>query len=167
MKYFIQFLLTVILFIFATAATWYEGSELLSRTLEWKYSTFFSQMINGEVIIANDISGLDFFIYAVKFQPFYPFLMMMSILYLLLLASYLVLGKNLRKFSLFLVAIGMILLILGTFVSDSPTAGGKYFNLVLNIMGILCLLNFIILHFNTKVKRATQPCSALEKRVVD
>jgi len=158
MKYFIQFLLTVILFIFATAATWYEGSELLTRTLEWKYSTYFSQMINGEVINANDISGLDFFIYAVKFQPFYPLLMMISILYLLLLSSYLLLGKKLRKYTLFLATIGIILLILSTFVSDSPTAGGKYFNLVLNILGILCLLNFIIFHFNTymKVKRAAQ-----------
>jgi len=158
MKYFIQFLLTITLFIFATAATWYEGSELLTRTLEWKYSTYFSQMINGEVNNVNDISGLDFFIYAVKFQPLYPFLMMISILYLLLLSSYLLLGKNFRKYSSFVAVIGIILLILSTFVSDSPTAGGKYFNLVLNILGILCLLNFIIFQVTTymKGKRAAQ-----------
>jgi hypothetical protein len=158
MKYFIRFFLGIALLVFSTFATWYEGSELLDKPWEWEYSTHFSQM-NGDVTNSNDISELDFFVYAVKYRPFYPILMMLSFLYVLLNFSYLLFRKNVRNYSLFLGIVGIISLIISTFISDSPTIGGKYFNLILNTLGIISLLNIAIYYLKQylKAKKEVQP----------
>jgi len=71
----IQFGLITILLLFSTVAAWYEGSAILDNPWEWKYSTPFSQMLYGEVQSDSDISQLDYFVYAAKFQPAFPVIM--------------------------------------------------------------------------------------------
>ncbi|MEN1970062.1 YjdJ family protein [Lentibacillus sp. N15] len=75
MKYTIQYLVSLVLLVFSTLVTWYEGSAIREDPWNWKYTAFFSKMFNGEVANSSDISQLDHFIYAAKYSPIYPTLM--------------------------------------------------------------------------------------------
>lgn len=66
----------------STAISWYEGSGIIDNPLEWKYSTPVSQIFNIEINNGQDISQLDYFVYAAKFQPFFPAIMIVSVLYI-------------------------------------------------------------------------------------
>ena len=52
------------------------------------YSTPFTQLLYGEVSEVSEISQLDYFVYAAKFQPTFPIIMVLSSLYLLILIGY-------------------------------------------------------------------------------
>ncbi|WP_245639433.1 YjdJ family protein [Viridibacillus arvi] len=78
LRFFIQFVTVFLLFIFSTFFAWYEGSTNLDNPWEWGYSTPFSQLLNGEVHSASDVSQLDYFIYAAKFQPTFTVFMVIS-----------------------------------------------------------------------------------------
>lgn len=90
----IKFGTASILFFLSIVVAWYEGSTILDNPWEWKYSTPFSRLLYGEVHSASDILQLDYFIYAAKFQPTYPVIMVISILYLLILIGYYSKGIN-------------------------------------------------------------------------
>ena len=62
------------LLIFSTGVALYEGSAILEDPWEWKYTAIFSQMKNGQVENVNDILPIDYFVYAAKFVPTFPFL---------------------------------------------------------------------------------------------
>lgn len=55
-KFLIQFVAVFLLFIFSIFFAWYEGSTILDNPREWKYSTPFSKLLNGEVHSASDVS---------------------------------------------------------------------------------------------------------------
>ncbi|MBD7965930.1 DUF4306 domain-containing protein [Fictibacillus norfolkensis] len=74
MSYVIQFVLSVIVFLFSTFSAWYEGSELRDTWWEWKYSAIFSNWNHGTVTNVSQISGFDHFIYAAKFKQLFPIL---------------------------------------------------------------------------------------------
>jgi len=139
-RYIIQFVFVMIILLFSSLASWYEGSELLNRPFEWKYSTPFSEMMNGEVVSKADIIQLDYFIYSLKFQPFYPLLMIMSILYLVYMSTYLLLRKNLKKFYLILGTTGIALLLLSAIANDFSSQGGQYVSQLFIALGIVNLL---------------------------
>lgn len=67
--FWVQLGIVIVIFLLSTMASWYEGSNILTDSREWGYSTSFSKWLNGEVTGPNDISGLDHFIYAAKFSP--------------------------------------------------------------------------------------------------
>jgi hypothetical protein len=75
-------------------------------TWEWQYSAFFSKMFNGEVTEHADISQLDHFIYAAKFKPIFPILMMFSFTYIFILSGYLLLKYNTKKLMVFHFCLG-------------------------------------------------------------
>nr|WP_308447216.1 YjdJ family protein [Alkalihalobacterium chitinilyticum] len=81
----IQLGIAITSLLFSTFASWYEGSAILDNPWEWEYSTPFSQLLYGEIQNANQISQLDHFVYAAKFQPTFPLIMVISGLYLILL----------------------------------------------------------------------------------
>ena len=81
-KYVIQLILGFLTLSMSTAISWYEGSGIIDNPLEWKYSTPFSQIFNIEINNGQDISQLDYFVYAAKFQPFFPTIMTVSVLYI-------------------------------------------------------------------------------------
>jgi hypothetical protein len=141
MLFIFQYVLAFMLLVFSTLASWYEGSELRDIPWEWKYSSFFSKMFNGEVTESADISQLDHFIYAAKFKPIFPILMVFSLTYIFILSGYLLLKYNTKKLIVFHFCLGIMFLLLGTMVSNSPTVGGKYFT---SLFIITCVLNFII-----------------------
>lgn len=139
-KYIIQYSLASILLFFSTFAAWYEGSAIRENPWEWKYTAFFSKKFNGWIANSSDISQLDHFIYAAKFNPIYPILMILSLSYILILSGYLLLKNDTNKMSIFLLSFGVIHVLLGIMVSDSPTIGGKYFTFTFLTIGIISLV---------------------------
>ncbi|MGD6802776.1 DUF4306 domain-containing protein [Rossellomorea aquimaris] len=67
----------------------YEGSALNDNPEQWKYTAVISQMMNeGEVLEKSEISQLDFFLYAIKFRPFFPASMIVFMLLMLFVAVF-------------------------------------------------------------------------------
>lgn len=48
-RFITQFGVAAMLLLFSTAVAWYEGSAILDNPWEWRYSTPFTQLINGRV----------------------------------------------------------------------------------------------------------------------
>lgn len=80
-RFVIQSSVSIALLLFSTAVAWYEGSAILDNPWEWRYSTPFTQLLYGVVNNPSDISQLDYFVYASKFQPTFPIIMILSSLY--------------------------------------------------------------------------------------
>lgn len=138
-KLIFQFGLALIILLFSILGTWYEGSEILDRNSEWKYSTPFTQLFYGGVYNSNDISRLDYFVYAAKFKPINPILMLMSSVYLLTLFAYLILKRNVKWFSWFTISLGILLLLFSKALYSSPTIGAQMIFYVSLSIGILYL----------------------------
>ncbi|WP_257348731.1 YjdJ family protein [Pseudalkalibacillus decolorationis] len=136
-RYLTQMGLAVLLLFLSTFGAWYEGSELLGDPWEWKYSTPFSKMVNGEVNGTSDITELDFFVYSAKFNPVFPVLMVISLVYLTFLSGYKLLRSNHIKLSVFCSGLGILLLIVSGLISNSPTNGGKALTTTFIVCGIL------------------------------
>ncbi|GEM_PF-657762 len=135
MKYAIQYLIALILLVFSTVTAWYEGSMIREVPWEWKYTAIFTKMFNGKITSNTEISQLDYFIYAAKFSPLYPIVMLLSLSYLLTLSGYLLLKNNTKRLTVFLSAVSVIYVLFGITLSSSPTVGGKYFTYNFIFMG--------------------------------
>ncbi|MEH7440625.1 YjdJ family protein [Neobacillus drentensis] len=70
--------LAILVLCFSTVLAWYEGSNIVDDSFEWKYTAKFTTYFNGDVSDYHDINQLDYFIYAAKFHPFFPILMLVS-----------------------------------------------------------------------------------------
>jgi hypothetical protein len=146
-SFIIQFGLAIILLLFSTAVAWYEGSAILDHPWEWKYSTPFSHMLHGEVHSNSDISQLDYFVYAAKFQPTFPVIMVISSLYLLVLIGYYFLNQHYKRFAYFLSILAGVLFLLSYFFIHSPITGGQVFFYIWIVSGILCTVTAVIIYF--------------------
>ncbi|WP_440602389.1 YjdJ family protein [Bacillus sp. GB_SG_008] len=94
-RYMVQFGVALIFFIVSTIISWYEGSNLIEDSFDWKYSAKFTNYFKGPVSDSNDILQIDFFIYAAKFYPIPVIIMITSFGYMLLLSVYIVLKRRL------------------------------------------------------------------------
>ncbi|MGE7932514.1 DUF4306 domain-containing protein [Viridibacillus arvi] len=74
LRFFIQFVTVLLLFIFSTIFAWYEGSTILDNPWEWGYSTPFSQLLNGEAHSASDVSHLTTLYMQLNFNPLFQLL---------------------------------------------------------------------------------------------
>ncbi len=136
LKYFVQYVVAIILLVTSTFFTWYEGSAIREDPFEWKYTAYFSKMINGEVTSSADISQLDHFLYAAKFTPLYPTLLIICISYILILSGFLLLRRNPNVQIMFHLITGILYFVCSRMVSDSPTLGGKSFTITFLAIGI-------------------------------
>ncbi|MFJ7974129.1 YjdJ family protein [Peribacillus sp. NPDC096379] len=143
----------LMLLIFSTGATLYEGSGILEDTWEWKYTAIFSQMKNGPVENVNDILPIDYFVYAAKFVPTFPLLMLLGGTYLIILLAYIFLRRKDKIFSYILSCIGVLYLGLSSFISKSPTIGLKIFFNSFLFIGILLIVIALLRIFNYKTKK--------------
>lgn len=153
MKLFIQASVALMVLVFSTIASWYEGSALVQAPLEWKHTAIFSKWINGSVNQANDILPLDYFIYAAKFSPAYPLAMLLSVTYLLILIGFVLFKGRTKALAYFLTSVGTVFLILCSLVSGSPTTGLKMFFSTSLLLGILAVAIAVILIFTNKNKK--------------
>lgn len=146
-KWLFQAVLAFTILLFSTGASWYEGSGILDDSGEWKYSTPFTQLQNIELNDGGDISTLDYFVYAAKFHPFFPVLMFMSGIYLILLLGYLFLQKNHKYFCCFVFGISASLFLLSKTVAHSPSIGADIFYYLFLSGGIVFMSVAFILYF--------------------
>lgn len=152
MAYFIQCVVSSIIFLFTAIATWYEGSEIRDRFWEWEYSAVFSKMINGKVTSEADIFILDHFVYAAKFKPFFPLLMTICFVYIVTLTVYYLLSYTTNKLIVFHWILGASSILISFLLSQSPTMGLKLFTLTFVIIGMLSMLASIFLTYKLKRK---------------
>ena len=142
-----QFGIAFILLLSSTFAAFYEGSAIVDNPWEWKYSTPFSQFLNGEVNSNSSISQLDYLIYAVKFQPTFPVIMVISSLYLLVLMGYHFLKQQHKRFAYYLSFLGAVLFLLSYLIFNSPTFGGRILFYIWLVSGVLCIVTAVITYF--------------------
>jgi hypothetical protein len=135
-RFIIQLGIGVVFFLFSTLATWYEGSEILDRPFEWKFSTPFS----GIVLKASDISPLDYFVYAIKFKPTFPAIAVLSCIYLFIVIGYYVFPKRNGVYTSFLSIIAALLLGVGCHLFSSTTEGAQFMSYIFLLSGVLCLV---------------------------
>lgn len=146
----IQLVLASILLLFSTGVAWYEGSALLEYSWEWKHTALFSGIVNGQLENANDILPIDYFMYAAKFAPVFPLLMLLSGTYLIILLGYILLKRNHKVFTYYLASIGVLFLVFGGFLSNSPTSGLKIIFASLLFIGILILVTAVVRLYRLK-----------------
>ena len=133
----------LVFLLFSTLATWYEGSELLDRQYEWKYSTPFS----GLVLKDGDISQLDYFVYAIKFKPTFPVVMAISSIYLIIIVGYYIFRNKKKAFISFLSIIAAGLLVLGCQLFSSTTEGAQVMSYLFLSCGALGIVASLIYYF--------------------
>ncbi len=153
-RFLFQFGIASILLLISTVAAFYEGSAIVDNPWEWKYSTPFSQFLYGEVNSNSSISQLDYLVYAVKFQPTFPVIMVISSLYLLILIGYHFLKPQHKRFAYYLSFLGGVLFLLSYFIFNSPTFGGQIFFYIWLVSGVLCIVTAVITYFQI-LKRNT------------
>lgn len=146
-KYFVQIIIAAFFLLLFSFCTWYEGSEILDNPWEWRYSTHFSQMLNDQVMDDQDISNLDYFVYAAKFKPVFPVLMVLTSSYLIILTGYALFKRSSKKIALFLAGFGVLFLISSGFVSNSPTVGGNIFQAFFLISGMMAIMGAALYYF--------------------
>lgn len=150
-RFIFQFGAASLVFLFAMIAAWYEGSALLDHPSEWKTSTPFTHWFRGPIQTEQDILQWDFFIYAAKYQPTYPMIMLISGLYLLLFLGY-YLFKRAKKwyaFYLFFLSGGLFLLSIFHF---SPTGAGYKMFILLATCACFCFLSGLVIYLTATIK---------------
>ncbi|WP_101842002.1 YjdJ family protein [Halobacillus sp. Marseille-P3879] len=151
-KFLTQIGISFFLLIFAAFASWYEGSAILENPWEWKYSTPFSELFYGEVHSQAHISQLDYFVYAAKFQPAFPILMVVSSIYIILLIGNSLFRDRLKTLTLYLCFWGASFISLSLLINHSPTTGGKIFTFIFLISGIWCCAKAAYVSYKTRGK---------------
>ncbi|MBT2665652.1 DUF4306 domain-containing protein [Bacillus sp. ISL-4] len=144
---FLQLITAAFFFMVFTFCTWYEGSEILDNPWERKYSTHFTQVNDDQAMDAYDISNFDYFVYAAKFKPLFPFLMVITASYLIILTGYIQFKRSIKKMALFLLGLGVLFLLSTGFVSNSPTVGGNIFQAFFLIGGMMAIIGAALYYF--------------------
>ncbi|WP_301857470.1 DUF4306 domain-containing protein [Planococcus shenhongbingii] len=140
-----------LVFVFATLVSWYEGGQLRDISWEWEHTAVFSNWFNGEVDRGSDIIVMDHFVYAAKFEPFFPFLMAVSLLFIVFrVALWIIKDQTVIRNIFFLFMAATSFSLSGIFL-DSPATGFKLFSIFFGIIGILSLFAIFLFH-NKKSK---------------
>ncbi|WP_419959272.1 YjdJ family protein [Psychrobacillus sp. BM2] len=138
-KYALQLIVGTFTLVVSTIIAWYEGSTITYNSLEWRYSTPFTKLFNIEILNGSEISQLDYFVYAAKFQPLFPAIMILSIFYILGIVGYCLI-KCESKWTLgFWGLIGSIMILLSGIIFNSSTIGGMIFSWITLVSGLICL----------------------------
>ncbi|WP_036188481.1 DUF4306 domain-containing protein [Ureibacillus manganicus] len=139
-KYILQFLIGGVVLLFSTLAAWYEGSAIIEKSLEWNYSTPFTHFLGIEITTGKEIVVIDYFVYALKFQPFFPMLMLLSLFYIIGITLVLVGKKNIHFGMKLAFLCGIVFLCTSTLFYKSTTDGGRIFFYLLLTSSILTTL---------------------------
>ncbi|PSL40978.1 uncharacterized protein DUF4306 [Planomicrobium soli] len=126
-------------FIFSAFISWYEGAKLLDIPWEWKHTAIFSVWRHGEVTTPGEIMGIDHFIYAAKFQPLFPVLMISSALVVIYLLASWILKNNKLAFNACMLAIGVLLFSASIGLADSPTKGLGFLSVYFLFMSVFSI----------------------------
>lgn len=146
-KYMLQLIIGFFTLAISTFIAWYEGSAIIEKSWEWKYSTPFTELFNIEITNGREISQLDYFVYAAKFQPFFPAIMIVSVLYILGVVSYYLIKHHFKWVICLLGLTGCICILLSGLIINSPTIGGRIIFSMTLTSGVLCIIVAVIVWF--------------------
>ncbi|TYS55907.1 DUF4306 domain-containing protein [Sutcliffiella horikoshii] len=149
-KKIIPFGLAIMFFIIATFASWYEGSELVDNSFEWKHSAVITSWLHSGEVDRGNISQLDYFVYSIKFKPIFPIIMMSSFIYIVFALGNKFLNSRTKR-NMFASLLGVLLFIGAGLISGSPTSGAKIFMFSLVLVGAV-LFCFAAIHYFKKVQ---------------
>ncbi|NLP51165.1 DUF4306 domain-containing protein [Bacillus sp. RO1] len=142
----IPFGLAIIFFCIATFASWYEGSELVDNSFEWKHTAVITSWLNDGEVERGNISQLDYYVYSIKFKPIFPVIMMLSFIYMVFEISRKFLQPGI-KLNIFMSILGVILLTGAGLISGSPTSGANVFMMSQVLVGTLLIALAVFLQF--------------------
>ena len=146
-KYVLQIIVGITILALSTFIAWYEGSAIKDIHREWKYSTPFSRLFNIEIVNGHDISQLDHFVYAAKYQPLFPVIMLISTYYILTVFGCYLLKYHPKWAIIFWGLMSCIILSFSIFIFNSLTVGGKILFWITLIMGIISIVVTVIVYF--------------------
>lgn len=140
-----------IVFLLSTLVSWYEGGQLRDISWEWKYTAIFSNWFNGEVTSSSEILTVDHFVYAAKFEPFFPLLMAASMIVIISQVTLWLTSDRKMVRNIFFLLMAILSFGVSLVVFNSPTTGLQLFSIFFGIVGILSLL--IVFLFRGKRQR--------------
>ena len=139
-KYVLQIIVGITILALSTFIAWYEGSAIKDIPWEWKYSTPFSRLFNIEIANGHDISQLDYFVYATKYQPLFPTIMLISTYYILTVFGCYLLKYQPKWAIIFWGLMSCIILSFSIFMLNSLTIGGRSFFWSTLIIGVISIV---------------------------
>lgn len=95
------------------------------------------KLFNIEISNGFDISQLDYFVYAGKFQPLFPAIVIVSLLYILSIYGYYLIKSKLKWAIGFWGLIGLIMILISCLTFNSSTIGGSIFFWITSVSGLL------------------------------
>lgn len=145
-KYVLQIIVGICILAISTLFAWYEGSSLIDIPWEWKYSTPFSNFFNIEIGTGHDISQLDYFVYAAKYQPLFPLIMLLSIFYILTVFGFYLMKHRPKWGLIFGGFLSCIVLLLASLIFNSSTLGGRLFFWITLIIGLISIALVVFIY---------------------
>ncbi|QTD40326.1 DUF4306 domain-containing protein [Sporosarcina sp. Te-1] len=132
-------IISSIILLFSSFVSWYEGSALLTTSWEWEDTAIFTKMVKGTIDSPTAILPIDHFVFAAKFSPFFPLLMLVSG-FLLLWQAVSWLGKDNRLLMSIFYGFTLFSSIFVIFlVKDSPTNGLQMLSCFFLVLAALSL----------------------------
>ena len=127
--------------IFSLFGTWYEGSNILENSFEWGDSAPFSTLFHGPLTSEADIMQVDFFVYASKFYPFFPTVLLLSVLYLLTVLGVCTIEDRRRRSLFFRIYTVCLLVVLAAVQLQHVDTKYYYTSCLFIGIGVNCLLS--------------------------
>ena len=143
-----------ITFILSTLISWYEGAQLRDIPWEWEYIAIFSNWANDGFTNANNLLVIDHFVYASKFEPFFPILMVVSLVYMIFQLVFQLFKRCKAVLNLFLFSVAIASFVICSILFDSQTMGFKLFSFFFGTVFLASIIK--IYRFNAKNERMTK-----------
>ncbi len=126
-KYVVQMVAGCAVFFASAYAAFYEGSALADNSWEWSYSTPITGLTGGTIERAADISPFDYFYFAAKHEPFFPVVMMASVLYIAVICGFMMLRLKKSKAVLYFSMVAVICVGAAGVLLDATSSGSRWF----------------------------------------
>ena len=120
---------------FFLALSFYEGSNILDDPFDWEHSTPFTHLLIANPSFPTDIVFLDYFVYAIKFYPFYPILTLISGVMLFVL-SLPIINRDKNSISILLVLLGILGISLSVAFFSAQSLGSAVYRHSFLFMGL-------------------------------
>ena len=146
-KYVVQIIIGMLVLTGSTIVAWYEGSTIIDKPWEWRYSTPFSQLFKTEVVTGREISQLDYFVYAAKYEPLFPIMMVISLFYIVAVIGVFFMNYHVKWAIVYGGFISSSLVFFAIFAFNASTEGGTIFFYMALMMGIIMIMGTSFAYF--------------------
>lgn len=134
-------------FVLATLVSWYEGAQLRDIPWEWEHTAVFSNWANDGFTNANNLLAIDHFVYEAKFEPLFPLLMAISLLYMIFQLVFWLFKDHKAVRNLLLLSMAVTSFVLCSLLFDSPTTGFRLFSFFFGVVGVIAGFGVFRLQF--------------------